>query len=133
MVTTLASQITKTAAGQTPLDVIRVLDFSHILAGPFCTRLLADLGAEILKVESSTRMDRTGVTKPDPSFKGRADRPPSFINTNRNKRSITLNLKTDAARAVTRRLASVADVIVENFSAGVMGRLGLDYEELAPL
>ncbi|HZT06547.1 MAG TPA: CoA transferase [Chloroflexota bacterium] len=131
--TSLAPETTNTAAGRTPLHGIRVLDFSHILAGPFCTRLLADLGAEVLKVESSTRMDRTGVTKPDPSFKGRVDRPPSFINTNRNKRSITLNLKTEAAREVTRRLASVADVIVENFSAGVMGRLGLDYDDLAPL
>ena len=54
---------------------------------------------------------------------GRTDRPPSFVNTNRNKRSITLNLKTKSALAVTKRLATVADVIVENFSAGVMGRL----------
>ncbi len=130
--TGLASGIAAPTVGRTPLTGIRVLDFSHILAGPFCTRLLADLGAEVLKVESATRMDRTGVTRQDPSFKGRTDRPPSFINTNRNKRSITLNLKNEQARAVTKRLAGVADVIVENFSAGVMGRLGLDYDDLAP-
>jgi benzylsuccinate CoA-transferase BbsF subunit len=128
------TQTAPTATAQrTPLDGIRVLDFSHILAGPFCTRLLADLGAEVLKVESATRMDRTGVTRQDPNFKGRPDRPPSFINTNRNKRSITLNLKNEKARAITVRLATIADVIVENFSAGVMGRLGLDYQDLAPL
>lgn len=95
--------------------------------------MLADLGAEVLKVESSTRMDRTGVTRPDPTFKGRTDRPPTFINTNRSKRSITLNLKTSGGRDAAQRLATVADVIVENFSAGVMGRLKLDYEHLAPL
>jgi benzylsuccinate CoA-transferase BbsF subunit len=131
--TGLATGPAAATAGRTPLAGIRVLDFSHILAGPFCTRLLADLGAEVLKVESATRMDRTGVTRQDPSFKGRTDRPPSFINTNRNKRSITLNLKNEQARDVTKRLAGVADVIVENFSAGVMGRLGLDYDDLAPL
>ncbi len=131
--TSVASQASATATGRTPLEGIRVLDFSHILAGPFCTRMLADLGAEVLKVESSTRMDRTGVTRPDPNFKGRVDRPPSFVNTNRNKKSITLNLKAEPAREVTKRLASVADVIVENFSAGVMGRLGLDYKDLEPL
>jgi crotonobetainyl-CoA:carnitine CoA-transferase CaiB-like acyl-CoA transferase len=131
--TQTAPKVAAIAQAQTPLDGIRVLDFSHILAGPFCTRLLADLGAEVLKVESATRMDRTGVTRQDPNFKGRSDRPPSFINTNRNKRSITLNLKNEQARAVTVRLAMVADVIVENFSAGVMKRLGLDYDDLAPL
>lgn len=118
---------------RTPLDGIRVLDFSHILAGPFCTRLLADLGAEVLKVESATRPDRTGVTRQDAKYRGRTDRPPSFINTNRNKRSITLDLKNERGRDVARRLAAVADVVVENFSAGVMKRLGLDYDALAPL
>lgn len=126
-----APQLTPRASS--PLDGVRVLDFSHILAGPFCTRLLADLGAEVLKVETATRPDRTAVTRPDPNARGRQDRPPAFLNTNRNKRSITLNLKTDAGRSLATRLASVADIIVENFSAGVMGRLELDYERLSPL
>ncbi len=117
-------------ASTPPLSGIRVLDFSHILAGPFCTRLLADLGADVVKVESSTRPDRMGVSKDDSDYKGRRDRPASFLNTNRNKRSLTLNLKTDGGRDMARRLAAVADVLIENFSAGVMARLGLDYEDL---
>jgi benzylsuccinate CoA-transferase BbsF subunit len=112
---------------------IRVLDFTQILAGPFCTRLLADLGAEVLKVETATRPDRTSATRPDPDAKGRQDRPPAFLNTNRNKRSITINLKTDSGRDLATRLATIADVVIENFSANVMDRLGLGYERLEPL
>ncbi len=116
-----------------PLDGIRVLDFSHVLAGPFSTRLLADLGAEVLKVESSVRPDRLGATKVDLPPHRRQDRPPFFLNVNRNKRSITLNLKTPGGRGLATRLASKADVLVENFSAGVMERLGLGYADLQPL
>ena len=116
-----------------PLDGVRVLDFSHVLAGPFSTRLLADLGAEVLKVESSTRPDRLGATKVDLPPHRRQDRPPFFLNVNRNKRSITLNLKTPGGRDLATRLASKADVLVENFSAGVMERLGLGYADLQPL
>jgi len=114
-----------------PLSDIRVLDFSHILAGPYCTRLLADFGAEVVKVESSTRPDLTGALRPDQATPGRQDRPPLYLNTNRSKRSIALNLKTEAGREVATRLATVADVVVENFSASVMNRLGLDYEHLS--
>ncbi|MBB5731694.1 crotonobetainyl-CoA:carnitine CoA-transferase CaiB-like acyl-CoA transferase [Altererythrobacter atlanticus] len=114
-----------------PLEGIRVLDFSHILAGPYCTRLLADLGADVVKVESRSRPDMLGALRPGENPPGRRDRPPLYLNTNRSKRSITLNLKTDAGRKVAFMLASNADVIVENFSSGVMGRLGLDYDALA--
>ena len=62
-----------------PLAGVRVLDFTQILAGPFCTRLLADFGAEVLKVETATRPDRTSATRPDPNAKGRQDRPPAFL------------------------------------------------------
>lgn len=116
-----------------PLAGIRVLDFSHILAGPFCTRLLADFGAEVVKVETATRPDRTGVRKGPPDAGGRQDRPPTYLNTNRSKRSITINLKTEAGYGLAVRLAAVADIIVENFSAAVMGRLKLDYERLKPI
>jgi benzylsuccinate CoA-transferase BbsF subunit len=116
-----------------PLSGIRVLDFTQILAGPFCTRLLADLGAEVLKVETATRPDRTSAVRPDQHATGRQDRPPSFLNTNRNKRSITINLKTEAGKDLATRLATVADVVIENFSANVMDRLGLGYEHLEPL
>lgn len=120
-----------------PLAGVRVLDFSHILAGPFCTRMLADFGADVVKVETSTRPDRTSVTRGAPEKKGdpkrRKDRPPAFLNTNRSKRSVTINLKSDSGRDLATRLAKIADVIVENFSSGVMARLQLDYDHLQPL
>jgi crotonobetainyl-CoA:carnitine CoA-transferase CaiB-like acyl-CoA transferase len=116
-----------------PLAGIRVLDFSHILAGPYCTRLLADFGAEVVKIETRTRPDLTGALRPDEKTPGRQDRPPLYLNTNRSKRSLTLNLKTDVGRDIALRLAAEADVIVENFSADVMRRLGLDYERLNAL
>ncbi len=94
----------------------RVLDFTHVFAGPFCTRTLADLGADIAHVESRSR---------DPGDRHRA------AYTHRNKRSLCLDLKNPAGRAVAMRLAAVADVVVENFSANVMRRLGLDYDALA--
>lgn len=123
----------KAQVGGVPLAGIRVLDFSHILAGPFCTRLLADFGAEVVKVETGTRPDRTGVRKGPADTGGRVDRPPTYLNTNRSKQSITINLKTEAGYALAARLARTADIIVENFSAGVMSRLKLDYERLRPL
>ncbi len=113
----------------------RVLDFTHVLAGPFCTRLLADLGSDVLKVESATRPERMGSRKAasNAAPRSRQDRAPSFLNTNRSKRSITINLKTDAGRDLAKQLAGVADVVVENFSAGVMDRLRLGYGHLQPL
>lgn len=113
-----------------PLAGVRVLDFTHILAGPFCTRLLADLGAEVLHVETRSRPDRMGATV-DQSGGERVEPRSAYIH--RNKKSITIDLKSDAGRALTTRLAGVADVIVENFSAGVMRRLHLDYKDLQPL
>ena len=116
----------------TPLSGIRVLDFSHILAGPFCTRLLADLGADVVRVETVGRPDHLAERKLDSSKTG-PDRPPSYLNLNRNKRSITINLKIEAGRQLVTRLAAVTDVLVENFSAGVMERLQLDYSRLQSL
>jgi benzylsuccinate CoA-transferase BbsF subunit len=112
-----------------PLDGIRVLDFSHVLAGPMCTRLLADLGAEVLRVETSKRPDTPWKSTSDPEL----NRTFAYVMVHRGKTSITIDLKSEAGGDVARRLASVADVIVENFSAGVMARLGLDYARLAPL
>jgi len=94
---------------------IKVLDFTHVFAGPFCTRTLADLGADVVHVESPSR---------DPGDRYRA------AYAHRNKRSISLNLKSEAGHAVATRLAAAADVLVENFSSGVMRRLKLDYETL---
>ena len=112
-----------------PLAGIRVLDFTHVLAGPFCTRLLADLGADVVRVESSKHPDH-----PWPStFISDDGRHASYLNTNRNKRSIAIDLKNEAGQKVAARLAAAADVVIENFSADVMGRLKLDYQTLQAL
>ncbi|HEX5020616.1 MAG TPA: CoA transferase, partial [Candidatus Binatia bacterium] len=109
-----------------PLAGIRVLDFTHVLAGPFCTRLLADLGADVVRVESSKHPDH-----PWPStFISEDGRHASYLNTNRNKRSIAIDLKKEAGQRIAARLAAVADVVIENFSAGVMDRLKLGYERI---
>jgi benzylsuccinate CoA-transferase BbsF subunit len=109
-----------------PLAGIRVLDFTHVLAGPFCTRLLADLGADVVRVESSKHPDH-----PWPSaFISDDGRHASYLNTNRSKRSIAIDLKHPAGQKLATELAGIADVIVENFSAGVMERLTLGYETL---
>jgi crotonobetainyl-CoA:carnitine CoA-transferase CaiB-like acyl-CoA transferase len=115
--------------GAPPLDGIRVLDFSHVLAGPMCTRLLVDLGAEVLRVESTKRADTPWRSAADPDLK----RMYAYVMVHRGKKSITLDLKSSAGADLARKLASVADVVVENFSADVMTRLGLGYEDLAPL
>ncbi|HEY3917238.1 MAG TPA: CoA transferase [Stellaceae bacterium] len=113
-----------------PLAGIRVLDFGHIVAGPFCVRLLADLGADVVKVETSLRQGRTGARRGAPRG-GNNGRTPHLYHINRNRRSIDLNLKTERGLAIARRLVDAADVLVENFSAGVMDRLGLGYATLA--
>jgi benzylsuccinate CoA-transferase BbsF subunit len=121
--------MTTNQASSAPLAGIRVLDFTHVLAGPFCTRLLADLGADVVRVESSKHPDY-----PWPStYIGGDGRHASHLNTNRNKRSITIDLKNEAGRTVASRLATTADAVIENFSAGVMSRLKLDYENLHPI
>jgi benzylsuccinate CoA-transferase BbsF subunit len=112
-----------------PLNGVRVLDFSHVLAGPMCTRLLNDLGAEVLRVESTRRADTPWRSASDADLK----RMYAYIMVHRGKKSITLDLKSEVGSDLARRLATVADVIVENFSAGVMDRLGLGYERLSAL
>jgi crotonobetainyl-CoA:carnitine CoA-transferase CaiB-like acyl-CoA transferase len=109
-----------------PLSDIRVLAFTHVAAGPYCTLQLAALGAEVIKVESKTRMDIWRWDKNrDPERSAR------FIDHNKNTRSVTLNLKTDEGRALAMELAAVSDVVIENYSAGVLERLGLGYEVLS--
>jgi benzylsuccinate CoA-transferase BbsF subunit len=109
-----------------PLATIRVLDFTHVLAGPFCTRLLADLGADVVRVESNKHPDHPWQS----TFISADGRHASYLNTNRSKRSIAIDLKQAAGQQIAARLASVSDVVVENFSAGVMDRLKLGYETL---
>lgn len=112
-----------------PLAGVRVLDFSHVLAGPMCTRLLADLGADVVRIESSKRVDTPWRSVTDPEL----NRTYAYIMVHRGKRSMTINLKTETGAELARKLARVADVVVENFSASVMKRLGLEYERLKTL
>ena len=108
-----------------PLHGIRVLDVSRILAGPFCTMLLADMGAEVVKVEIPSGGDPARSLEPtiggDSVF---------FISINRGKKSITLDLSTQDGKRIFRRLVPHFDVLVENFVPGTMARFGLDYPSL---
>lgn len=109
-----------------PLSGIRVLDFTRLFAGPFCTMLLGDLGADVVKVESP---EGDPIRRQGPPF--HAGHSMSFLACNRNKRSIVLDLRQPADKAIALELADVADVVVENFRPGVMDRLGLGYPALA--
>ena len=102
-----------------PLEGVRVLDFTRIWAGPYCTRLLADYGAEVIKVESSLfdTNNRMGTM-------------PYVADLNRNKLGITLDLHHDEARDVAKRIAAVSDLVIDNFALGVIDRFGLGYDEL---
>ncbi|QOZ25050.1 CaiB/BaiF CoA-transferase family protein [Bradyrhizobium sp. CCBAU 51753] len=104
---------------------IRVVDFSHFIAGPFATMILADMGAEVIKVEAPGRGDDLRRYPPLHPDLGHGA---PFLWTNRNKRSVALDLKTPEGVKIARELIGTADVVVENFSANVMARLGLDYE-----
>lgn len=116
-----------------PLAGIRVLDFSRVLAGPLCSMMLADLGADVVKVEHPERGDDTRHWGP-PWFGTGSERLSAyFISVNRNKRSITLDLKTNEGRAIARDLATRAHVLVENFLPGQMAGFSLGYEDLSGL
>lgn len=115
---------------------VRALDFSRVLAGPFCTMMLGDLGAKVIKVEDPARGDDTRQWGPpwagdehDPYNRQSA----YFLSVNRNKRSLTLNLKSPEGQAIARQLASEAQVVVENFKPGQMATFGLSYDELIEL
>lgn len=110
------------------LDGVKVIDFSRILAGPFCTMTLADLGAEVLKIEQPGSGDEArGV---GPFLDGMSA---YFMSINRGKKSMALNIKEPKGRDLARALSARADILVENFRPGTMDRLGLGYETLAKL
>jgi crotonobetainyl-CoA:carnitine CoA-transferase CaiB-like acyl-CoA transferase len=112
-----------------PLAGLRVIDFTRMLAGPYMTMNLADLGAEVLKIEEPAKGDDTRGFPPFNS-----DGESSFFNgVNRSKRSVAIDLKHPEGQAVARELILRADIVAENFRAGVMARHGLDYESLRPL
>jgi CoA:oxalate CoA-transferase len=107
------------------LDGLRVLDFTAVMAGPYCTRMLADLGADVIKVEPpGGELGRNSAP-----FRERQST--VFASLNCGKRSIVLDLKDPRDVAIARRLAERSDVVVENFRPGVMRRLGLGYATLA--
>jgi crotonobetainyl-CoA:carnitine CoA-transferase CaiB-like acyl-CoA transferase len=112
------------------LEGIRVVDFSHFIAGPFATMILADMGAEVLKIEAPIRGDdlrRYPPVHPDLNLGA------PFLWTNRNKQSVALDLKSPKGPEIVRELIATADVVVENFSSGVMRKFGLDYESCRKL
>jgi crotonobetainyl-CoA:carnitine CoA-transferase CaiB-like acyl-CoA transferase len=109
-----------------PLEGLLVADFSRVLAGPFATMLLGDLGADVVKVEHPDGGDETRAW--GPPFHG--EHSTYFLAVNRNKRSVALDLKDEQGRRAARALAGRADVLVENFKAGALERLGLGFEEL---
>ena len=101
-----------------PLEGLRILDFTHVLAGPFATRILGDLGADVVKVNS---MARSGPNGPDSTY---------YIMWNRNKRGLALDMSRTESRDICRRLAEKADVVIDNFSVGVLGRWGVGYDDV---
>ncbi len=107
-----------------PLEGIKVLDLTRALAGPFCTTMLGDYGADVIKIELPGSGDDT--RKWGPPFVG--EESAYFLSVNRNKRSLTLNLRDEKAQQIFLQLAADADVIVENFTPGVMGRFNLSYD-----
>ncbi|MGC4252075.1 MAG: CoA transferase [Sphingobium sp.] len=110
-----------------PLAGIRVLDVSQVMAGPFCCMLLGDMGADVIKVEPPKVGDSSRRSM---GFRLKGDDSPGFLALNRNKRSIALDLKDEADRALFYELVETADVVVENGRPGVARRLGMDYETL---
>ena len=124
-----------------PLDGIHVLDLTRVLSGPYCTMLLADMGARVIKIEQPGKGDDTRAWGP-PFLYPSGHKPPAgspdvgesayFLSINRNKESVTLDFKHEEGRALLERLIAKSDVVVENFRPGTLTKLGLDYRTLAP-
>jgi len=118
-----------TAENQTPrgpLSHLRVLDLTQFLSGPYATQILGDLGAEVVKIEAP---DGDMTRRLPPHFVGTQSA--YYLSINRNKRSLVVDMKSDAGRALVRELALASDIVVENFRPGILKRLGLSYEDLA--
>jgi len=110
-----------------PLAGVRVVDLTRVMTGPYCTMMLADMGAEVIKVEQPGKGDDTRAWGP-PFSEGEAN---YYLSINRNKRSIALDLKHAEGKAVLWKMIETADVVIENFSPGTIGRLGFDYDAVA--
>src|SRR5690606_37693809 len=112
-----------------PLAGVRVIDFTQVFMGPSCTQLLGDFGADVIKVERPGQGDISRNSVPDRDGQDN----PIFLSINRNKRSIAIDTKSDDGREALRALIAESDVVVSNFRAGVMERMGFGYEELRAL
>lgn len=110
-----------------PLEGITVVDLTRVLSGPYCTMMLADMGARVIKIEQPRKGDDTRAWGP-PFLEGESA---YFLSINRNKESVTLDFKHPDGRALLERLIAKADVLVENFRPGTLARIGLDYRSLA--
>nr|WP_315593232.1 CoA transferase [uncultured Cupriavidus sp.] len=121
------AHVPRPAGAPTALAGLRVVDFTHFIAGPFATMMLADMGADVIKIEAPGRGDDFRQYPPVHAELGQGA---PFLWSNRNKRSIAIDLKTPEGLKVARELVASADVVVENFSTGVMERFGLDYASL---
>jgi benzylsuccinate CoA-transferase BbsF subunit len=111
-----------------PLEGVRVADFTWIGAGSFTTKLLADHGAEVIKIESKERMDSLRNSRPYKDGVPGMNRSGYFADRNSSKRSITLNLKTEAGQNLARRLIAQSDIVANNFTPGTMEKFGLGYD-----
>jgi len=124
----LPDRVPRDATAPKALDGLLVVDFTRVVAGPACTQTLADFGAEVIKIENPDGGDDTRAYE-HAELGGESA---AYLSLNRNKRGIALDLAVPAGRDVARELISRADVVVENFSASVMGKFGLDYASVAP-
>ncbi|TCT09625.1 CaiB/BaiF CoA-transferase family protein [Paralcaligenes ureilyticus] len=113
-----------------PLAGVRIIDFGHVWAGPYCAATLADMGADVIKIESQHRIDIHRRQGPYPNKAPGLNHSAVWNAQNRGKRSVTLNLSTPEGRKLAKDLIAQSDVVIENFSPGVMKRLGLDYQSL---
>ncbi len=115
-----------------PLDGVKVLDFTHGVAGPYCSMILGDLGADVIKIEKPGRGDPTRYMNVSRQFATDIPRVGGdyFLAVNRNKRSVTVDMKTEAGRKVCLELAKWADVAIQNFRPSVMDRIGLGFKDL---
>src|SRR5664279_2154695 len=119
-------------AGRTTaaLDGIRILDLTQVMSGPFCTMMLADLGADVIKIENPNNGDQT---RKDWGVAIKGDDSRAFLALNRNKRSVCIDLKSEQGLQDFYALVRDADVVVENFRPGVTKRLGVDYDTLSAI
>ena len=113
-----------------PLVGLRVIDLSQVMAGPFCCMLLGDMGADVIKVEPPNAGDQTRRAM---GYRLKGEDSPGFLALNRNKRSFTINLKSDSGRFAFERLVETADVLVENYRPGVTDRLGIGYSRMSEI